>query len=206
MSDQNEVIVVNAPVKKKRMTAEERLAKVQANINAKALNARERAKNTLARRTAKANAKKAHKAANRGVTVNALRSEIERMAANAHLSMAPSNIKIPSKGAKADHLQKYFNAAKARYYKRSKKASSFQRHVLDSALAQGINSKYIKFGRNKNIQEILKKAEGRRAKNTAKASKSEKRASILALVEQQMGLGEKEVMSLVCVRKKAEKA
>lgn len=197
-----------APAKKKRMTPEERLAKLQEKIQAKVAKAEQRARNVTVRRTAKAEAKKAEKAKKadeRGVLANTLRNQIARMAANHHLSLTANNVKIPSKGAKAEHLQKYFDAAKARYYKRTKKASSLQRRALDAAVAQGINAKYVKFGRSKNIAEILKKAEERRLKNTAKASKAEKRMAVLAMAEQQMGLSEKELMSIVCVRKKVEK-
>jgi len=206
MADEDQKVdVAAAAPKKKRLTAEERLAKLQANIQAKANRAAQRARNTAARRAAKVNERKATKAKERGDLANTLRRQINQMAANAHLSLTANNVKIPSKGAKADHLQKYFNAAKARYYKRTKKASSFQRRVLSAARNQGINEKYIKFGRNKTINAVLKKAEGRRAKNTAKASKSEKRAAILEMAAQQMGLDEKGLMSIVCVRKKAEK-
>lgn len=202
----NPVPAASAPAgKKKRMTTEERLAKLQANVQAKAEKAAQRARNAEARRTAKAEAKKAEKAVARGAVTNTLRNQIARMAANAHLSLTANNVKIPSKGAKAELLQKYFNAAKARYYKRTKKASSLQRRALEAAAAQGLNAKYVKFGRNKNIGAILQKAEARRVKNTAKASKTEKRAAILAMAEANMGLGEKELMSIVCVRKKVEK-
>jgi hypothetical protein len=127
------------------------------------------------------------------------------MATNAHLSLTANNVKIPSKGAKAELLQKYFNAAKARYYKRTKKASSLQRRALEAAAAHGLNAKYVKFGRNKNIGAILQKADARRVKNTAKASKGAQRAAILAMADERMGLNEKELMSIVCVRKKVEK-
>jgi hypothetical protein len=202
----NPMPVAPAPAgKKKRMTTEERLAKLQANIQAKAEKAAQRAQNAVARRTAKAEAKKADKAVARGAVANTLRNEIARMATNAHLSLTANNVKIPSKGAKAELLQKYFNAAKARYYKRTKKASSLQRRALEAAAAHGLNAKYVKFGRNKNIGAILQKADARRVKNTAKASKGAQRAAILAMADERMGLNEKELMSIVCVRKKVEK-
>lgn len=208
MADEDQKMNVVQPpgaVKKKRLTAEERLAKLQANIQAKADRAAQRARNTAARRDAKKATKKAEKAKERGDLADVLRQRIDQMAANAQLSLTANNVKIPSKGAKAEHLQKYFDAAKARYYKRTKKASSFQRRVLDEAAAQGLNAKYIKMGRTKNMAEILKKAKDRQLKNTAKATKSETRAAVLAMAEQQFGLNEKELMSVVCVRKKAEK-
>jgi hypothetical protein len=210
MADQDEKVNVApvapaAPAKKKRMTTEERLAKLQANIQAKAEKAAQRARNTAARRTAKIEKEKEKKAKERGALANTLRNQISRMASNQQLSLTANNVKIPSKGAKAEHLQKYFNAAKARYYKRTKKASSFQRRALEAAVDQGLNAKYLKFGRNKNIAKILEKAQARRVKNTAKASKAEKRAAILAMAEANMGLSEKELMSIVCVRKKVEK-
>lgn len=207
MADEDQKIDVAAAPKpkRKRLTVEERMEKLQANIQAKAERAAQRARNTAARRAAKVNEKKTIKAKERGELADVLRRQINQMAANAQLSLTAANVKIPSKGAKADHLQKYFNAAKARYYKRTKKASSFQRHVLSAARNQGINQKYIKFGRNKTINAILKKATERKAKNTAKASKSEKRVAILEMAAQQMGLNEKDLMSIVCVRKKVEK-
>lgn len=207
MADQEEkkMDVVAALAKKKRLTPEERLTKLKEEIQSKADKAAQRARNTQARRTQKADLKKAASASERSKVADTMRNQIARMAANAQLSLSATNVKIPSKGAKADHLQKYFNAAKARYYKRTKKASSFQRRALEAAQEKGINAKYVKIGRNKNIQDILQKAEIRKSKNTAKASKGEKRVAVLALAEQNFGLNEKELMSIVCVRKKAEK-
>lgn len=192
--------------KRKRLTAEEKKAKEEANVKARANRAASKARETVARRQAKANAKKAESKASRNVTRRDIKDRLVNMAAHAQLSISENDMKVPEKGAKMNQLQKYFNAAKSRYYKRTKKASSFQRQVLEAAAAEQLDPKYVKFyTRERNVSKLLEKARERKMKNTAKMTKGQKRAEIIQYAQDSLGMSEKDFMSIVCVRKKAEK-
>ena len=191
--------------KKKRLTAEEQIAKIQEKAEAAAKKARNRVEATAAKRHAKKTANKATRNTTKKQSRNALAGAVMNMARNQGVSLVPDDVKIPGVGAKLNHIAKYFDAAKKRYYTRTKKPSSIRRRALQLAAERGIPEVHVKATtRNKSVENILERAQKRYAKNTAKHTKHSFRDQFLAFA-QQLGLSEKEMVSTVCVRKKAEK-
>ena len=197
--------VVAPKGKKKRLTVEERIADIAQKAEAAAKKARNRVEATAAKRQAKKAANKATRNTTKKQSRNALAAAVMNMARNQGVSLVAEDVKIPGVGAKMNHIRKYFDAAKKRYYTRTKKPSSIRREALQLAVEQGIPEVYVKATtRNKSVQNILERARKRYDKNTAKKSKHSMRDQFLAFAEQ-LGLTEKQMVSTVCVRKKAEK-
>ena len=198
--------VVAPKEKKKRLTPAERIAAIQKKANNAAQKARNRVATTAAKKNAKRTAAKSVAANTKKAKHNAIANAIRRKANNEGFSFTSNDIKIPTVAAKLNAVDKYFQAAKKRYYARTKKPTSIRRQALQIAQEQGIPEEYLKqTTRNKSAQEIIQRALKKMGKNTTKRAKSGHRAAILAYAEQSLGLNEKDTISAVCVRKKVEK-
>lgn len=192
---QIEYVAAEKP-KRKRLTAEERMEALKAKMNAAAKKAAMKAAAMAERR----DAAKTKKMALRNQLVDAV---MNRAATN-QVSLIRENVKIPAVAAKMNQVEKYYQAAKKRYYTRTKKPSPILHEAQRLAEAEGIPAAYIKqTTRNKTAQNILTAARKRYNKNTAKMAKTGKRAAILATILDQHGLDETAVMKMICVRKKA---
>ncbi len=197
--------VVAPKGKKKRLTAEERIADIREKAEAAAKKARNRVEATAAKRQAKKVANKATRNTTKKQSRNTLAAAVMNMARNSGVSLLAEDVKIPGVGAKMNHIRKYFDAAKKHYYTRTKKPSSIRRQALQIAVDQGIPEVYVKATtRNKSVENILERARKRYDKNTAKKAKHSFRDQFLEFAKQ-LGLTEKQMVSTVCVRKKAEK-
>ena len=191
--------------KRKRLTPEERLAKLQEQVQAAAQRA-------LNRRTATHKAqeeKKAQKKADRNTSKkglhNQIRAAVLERAQQQGISMSANDVKIPGVAAKMNAVDKYYQAAKKHYYTRTKKPSSIMRLAVEQAQQDGIPVEYLKKTvRNKTVNDLIKQARARMEKNTVKKKKSSMYERFLQFATD-LGLSEKEMKSAICVRKKVAK-
>ena len=196
------VAEVKPKEKRKRLTAEEKLMAAEEKIRAAAAKAEERARATQAKK----NAKKAADRATRNTAKKALRDQlfaaVMNRAADNQLSFKAEHVKIPA--VAANNVDKYYQAAKKRYYaKHPTKKSSIHRLAIDAAQEQGIPEQYVKkTTRNKTVNAMIAAAKKRYNKNTEKRDKTGRRAAIMSMIQEKFSLNETDAMKVICVRKK----
>jgi hypothetical protein len=198
---------VAAKPKRKRMTAEEKLEKMKANIEAAAKKAANKKAATLKKRENEKAVRREKRDTQKKTLREGITNAVLRRASNVGLSISKNDVKIPGVGAKLNnaYIDKYFAAAKKRYYARTKKPSSIGREAERAAANEGIPLQYLKLTtRTKTMKDVLNAARKRYMKNTAKMNKSSKRAAMLRRLEEEFGVNEKDAMKIICVRKKAE--
>jgi hypothetical protein len=164
---------------------------------------RARAEKALANRTAKRQRNKNKLAESRATLRATLHARVLAKAREEAVSLANEDIKIPEKGAAESKFQTYVNAAKKRFYKRTKRMTPAQQAMMQRLANNGINAKYVKFGsRYKTYENVLKAAQKRANKNGSKTQKSQKREQILAYAQASLGMDEKAVRSAICIKQK----
>jgi hypothetical protein len=164
---------------------------------------RARAEKALANRTAKRQRNKNKLAESRATLRNTLHARVLAKAREEVASLANDDIKIPEKGAAESKFQTYVNAAKKRFYKRTKRMTPAQQAMMQRLANNGINAKYVKFGsRYKTYENVLKAAQKRANRNGSKTQKSAAREQILAYAQDTLGMNEKAVRSAICIKQK----
>jgi hypothetical protein len=164
---------------------------------------RAKAEKALANRTAKAQRDRNKRVSNRATLRTTLHARVLAKAREEAASLANDDIKIPEKGASESKFQTYVNAAKKRFYKRTKRMTPAQQNMMRRLANQGINTKYVKFGsRYKTYNNVLKAAQKRASKNGSKTQKGLKREQILAYAQASLGMDEKAVRSAICIKQK----
>ena len=163
------------------------------------------------KRQTKRNLTKATKAAERNVTRKEIQNRLLSAAKETGLSFEKNELKLPAKGAKMEKIANYLKAAKARYYKRTKKPNSVTREAIRRGAEEHINAKYIKrTATAKNVNAILaaarKKMEKAVGKVSGKTARIELRDRILKkIMEEEKFLSMKEAQKAACYRSTDER-
>lgn len=194
-------------VKRARRTAEQIAANARAKLE-KDMEARiEKARLAEYKKQQKKETSKAKRATNRNQARQTVRNRVLSAARATGLPFANEDFKIPVKGAKAEKVEDYLRAAKARYYKRTKLPDSITRMALERAALEQLDPALIKrTTRAKTVNDILATARKKAVKTTGKTQRIQQRNAMIEHLKVQFGIAdEKEIQKIVCYRATAER-